>query len=49
MSDIEETPVDVAVEEVEAEAPAAAKGSMSIEDALQEVRCYAGDAPAAQR
>lgn len=38
MSDVEETPVDVAeVEETEVAAPAKAGGAMSIEDALQEV------------
>ena len=35
MSDVEETPVDVQVEETEVAAPAS--GSLSIEDALQQV------------
>ena len=38
MSDVEETPVDVQVEETTEEvAPAPASGSLSIEDALQQV------------
>lgn len=37
MSDVEETPVDVPQTEAEVEAPAPAKGAMSIEEALQEV------------
>lgn len=41
MSDVEETPVDVAAEVEETEvAPSAKTGGMSIEDALQEVCIY---------